>query len=79
MILEWIWSLVAGRGIAIGIGAAILTVALSWRSALIEKGQNRAVQRIEKQERKVAKDIRSAGAKSRDNGVRGIVDPNTID
>jgi hypothetical protein len=46
---------------------------------LIEKGETKAVQRIEKQEKKRAKVIRSAGTKSRDNSVRGAVDKYTID
>ena len=65
--------------LTIGVVGAIITAALMWRSDLIEKGENRAVQRIEKREQSRAKVIRSAGAKSRNDGVRGIADPNVID
>ena len=61
--------------LTIGVVGAIVVGALMWRTDLIEKGENRAVKRIEKQEQKRAKVIRSAGAKSRDDRVRGIVDP----
>lgn len=65
--------------LTIGVVGAVVAGALMWRTDLIEKGENRAVKRIEKQEQKRAKVIRSAGAKSRDDRVRGIVDPNVID
>lgn len=65
--------------LTIGLVGAVVAGALMWRSDLIEKGENKAVQRIEKQEKKRAKVIRSAGAKSRDNRVRGPVDPHVVD
>jgi len=85
---ERLWSMIAGFNplsfitgnlITIGAVAAVTTTVLMWRSDLIDKGDRRAVQRIEKQENKRAKVIRSAGSKSLDNSVRGRVSPYVID
>ena len=65
--------------LTIGLVCAVVTGALMWRSDLIEKGENKAVQRIEKQEKSRAKVIRSAGAKSLNNRVRGVADVYTVD
>jgi hypothetical protein len=76
---KWLGGAFLNKAYVVGAAAACAFVALSWRSGLIEKGEYKAVQRIEKQEKKRAKVIRSAGAKSVDNSVRGTVDRYTVD
>jgi hypothetical protein len=76
---KWFGGVFINKAYVVGVAAACAAIALSWRSGLIEKGETKAVQRIEKQEKKRAKVIRSAGAKSVDNSVRGTVDRYTVD
>jgi len=72
MILDWIWRIVAGRGIAIGIGASILAMVLAWDHQRINRHRQEAVSSVVEKSNEVARKRNEKARKiRRSNPVTG--------